>query len=265
MPLLWAIGFVTGHVMFVPLGVGLLSKLFVVDLINRQWFAAMSNNEFTLAFGSGMVLAGTITGMLNTPAVLYKAFKQLRFSTHLESKKSLFKTIMSLETIILIGLIITFLTYFNFSLIAQLYLIIFTFICTYQMAVIAGKIGLAQLGRFATFVMVPAIFLFNINYIQIMLLATFVEICGGVAVDALFGRKMAYLGNVSTGKIKNYQLFGLIISSLTIGVVAWLLINRFGLGSQELYAQKAYLRALLIQSTSLITMCWALVLYLVMH
>ena len=177
MPLLWAIGFVTGHVMFVPLGVRLLSKLFIVDIINRQLFVTMSNSEFTLAFGSGMVLAGTITGMLNTPAVLYKAFKQLRFSARLESKKSLFKTIMSLETTILIGLIITFLTYFNFSLIAQLYLIIFTFICTYQMAVIAGKIGLAQLGRFATFVMVPAIFLFNINYIQIMLLATFVEIC----------------------------------------------------------------------------------------
>lgn len=156
----------------------------------------------------------------------------------------------SIEAVPLAICLLIFLTYCGFSLSAQLYLVIFTFICTYQIALIAGQIGLAQLGRFATFVMVPAMFIFKITNVQTVFIATFVELSGGVAADILFGRKIAHLAHIPAAKIKAYQYLGLIVSALAIGGIFWLLIHRFTLGSPELFAYKAQSRQLLIDVKS---------------
>ena len=53
--------------------------------------------------------------------------------------------------------------------------------------------GIATFPAYATFVMVPGMMLFGYDAIQITLVSTFVEICGGVAVEILFGRKVGQL------------------------------------------------------------------------
>jgi len=75
-----------------------------------------------------------------------------------------------------------------------------------------------------------------------------VEVCGGVAADTLFGRKIAHMQAIKPSLIKKYQYIGLVISSIAVGVVFWLLIDHFTLGSPELFAQKAQNRQLLIDS-----------------
>jgi hypothetical protein len=112
--------------------------------------------------------------------------------------------------------------------------------------VIAGKIGLAQLGRFATFVLVPALFLFNLDVVQIAVISTFVEAVSGVAVDVLCGRKMVQLAEGSQSAARRYQYLGLCVSCIAIGIVFWLLIHRFKLGSPELFAQRSQARQLLV-------------------
>jgi hypothetical protein len=154
------------------------------------------------------------------------------------------------ETVLALLVTVLFLTYFKFSIIAQVYLIVTSAICAYQVAAIAGKIGLAQLGRFATFVMVPALFLFGLDAVQATLVATFVEISAGVTTDALFGKKMGQLGEIKRSEIAWFQLLGLLVSALAVGVVFWFLINHFGLGSEQLFAQRAQARALLISVKS---------------
>jgi len=134
----------------------------------------------------------------------------------------------------------------GFSVPQQIFLFATTIVFVYQMMVIAGKMGIVPLGRFATFVMVPAMFLFNINSLQIVLVATFVEVAGGVAADVLFGRKVAQLSEISSERIKKFQLFGLLISSLCVGGVFWALINYLELGSDALFAYKAQNRQILI-------------------
>lgn len=116
------------------------------------------------------------------------------------------------------------------------------------MMLIAGKIGLAPLGRFATFVMVPGMFLFGYTPLQITVVATYVEIAGGVACDCLFGRKMAQLADIDAKRIQQYQWFGLVVSSLLIGGIFWLLISHFGIGNEPgaLPASRAAYRALLV-------------------
>lgn len=76
-PLLWAIGFVTGHVIAMPLVIGALSKIFIIEPLNYHFFPAVKNIEFVLAFCSGMVLAGAIQGLLSMPAALCKGIKKI--------------------------------------------------------------------------------------------------------------------------------------------------------------------------------------------
>ena len=136
---------------------------------------------------------------------------------------------------------------FKFTLLQQLYLLVFSAVCIYQMLIIAGRIGIIPLGRFATFVMVPGMLLFNFDLIQITLVAAFVEIAGGVAGDVLFGRKLAQLAKIDRDRIAAYQWLGLVICSLAIGFVFWLFIHNLGIGQESgLPATKAASRALLI-------------------
>ena len=153
---------------------------------------------------------------------------------------------MLYEFVFLLILFVPFFTYFQFSFLAQLYMLVCTMICAYQIAAIAGRIGMALLGRYATFVMVPGMLLFGFNAVQLVLISTLVEICGGVATDVLFGRKIAQLAGIDRSRMKRYQYLGLVVSSLTIGVVFWLLVSHFQLGSDQLFAQKAQGRQLLV-------------------
>ena len=63
-----------------------------------------------------------------------------------------------------------------------------------------------------------------------------------------FGRKMARLASIDSKKIQQYQWFGLLVSSLLIGIIFWLFISHFGLGSETgaLPASRAASRALLV-------------------
>ena len=249
-PMLWAIGFVTGHIIAIPLIVGSVTRLLFVQPVNTLFFAGMSSMDFILAFCSGMVVSGAISGFVRLSKQLMQ--KKERAEKNGERGNGMFDAFAHLDrAIILEGVamllfVVSVLSYAGFGPLAQLYLLAFTFVCTYQIIMIAGKIGLAQLGRFATFVLVPALFIFNLNLVQITLISTFVEVCAGVAVDILFGRKVVQLSGIDKKKAKRYQYLGLLVSALSIGVIFWLLIKQFGLGSPELFAQRSQARALLI-------------------
>ncbi|MGB8367465.1 MAG: hypothetical protein WCD44_03845 [Candidatus Babeliales bacterium] len=248
-PLLWAIGFVTGHVIALPLAVGIVMKIILINPLHASFFSYLSNVEFSLAFCSGIVLSGLLNSFMNLPKQLWRIVRKIKNKdmvnrSIIKDCHHTFFYILELSAILLFLTI--FLHYLQFSLLAQVYLILFTSIYTYQIISIAGKIGLALLGRFATFVMVPAMFLFNLDSVHLVFIATFVEICGGVATDILFGRKVAQLSATNHIQLKRFQYLGLGISALVVGFIFWLLINHLTLGSPELFAQRAQARQLLI-------------------
>lgn len=186
----------------------------------------------------------SLNGMFMT---LSHWFKDLQETTFIKKHKG---TVSFGQAALVLCSSMLFFYYFNFTFTQQLYLLICTGICIYQMLIIAGRMGIIPLGRFATFVMVPGMFLFNFDFIQVTLVAAFVEIAGGVAGDALFGRRLAMLAHIKRNRIIGYQWLGLIICSLTIGVIFWLFIHVIGLGQEGLPATKAASRALLISFKS---------------
>jgi uncharacterized oligopeptide transporter (OPT) family protein len=248
-PLFWAIGFVTGHVIAIPLLAGTLSKWFFADIINKIFFQNLSNMEFMLAFCSGLVLFSAVAGFKNfifSFIVSNKAFSRIKFNLLISKLTRNLKLEIKFVYFLLLILTSAFLFYFEFSLIAQCYLILFSLISTYQVVIIAGKIGLAQLGRFATLVMIPAMLIFKLNYVQIVIVATFVELVSGIATDLLFGRKIGYLAGVNISRIKILQIIGVFVSAFTAGFVFFFFSKHLQLGSELLFAQRAQARALLV-------------------
>ena len=249
-PMIWAIGFVTGHVIALPLAVGACATIFILSPLQQSFFSYVSSMEFTLAFCSGIVFFITMMSLIGMPKQIINGIRNgIKNMAHNNSSiMNLLHTRDALFSVVIAVGLILFLSYFKFPWYVQLYLIICSAITTYQIAAIAGRIGLALLGRFATFVMVPAMLMFNINYVHMVFIATFVEMAGGVAADVLFGRKLAQLSDISRTTMRRYQLLGLVVASVSIGIIFWLLINHFGLGSSELFAYRAQSRQLLIQA-----------------
>jgi hypothetical protein len=245
-PMLWAIGFITGHVIAIPLAIGALTQIVLVSPVHAHFFSFLSSVEFTLAFCSGMVLSGAFFGFLGLPAMIGKFLRGKSKAISDIPFASLSNTV-PLLVVALAGTII-FLTYLKFSLLAQLFLLASTLLWTYQTAFVAGKLGLATLGRYATFVMIPAMLLFKLNYVQIVIVATFVELVGGMTVDLLFGRRLARLAHIDSATVRRFQGVGIFIAALCSGVVFWLLISHFGLGSEQLVAYRAQSRQLLINA-----------------
>ncbi|HSC25294.1 MAG TPA: hypothetical protein VLB80_03715, partial [Candidatus Babeliales bacterium] len=218
-PMIWAIGFVTGHVIALPLAVGAGANIVFLYPLQKLCFSYLSSTEFTLAFCSGVVFFITAMSCLTLPKQIVDGARNS--IKRMKTKNALIINFFRIHDVILCLIIIVgfvlFLSYFKFPWYVQLYLAICSVITTYQIAAIAGRIGLALLGRFATFVMVPAMLMFNINYMHMVFIATFIEMSGGVAADVLFGRKLAQLSDISRVKMRQYQLLGLVIASLSIG------------------------------------------------
>lgn len=253
-PMYWAIGFVTGHVIAVPLLIGALSKVFLLDPINLIFFTELPDFEFMLAFGSGLMVAGTLFGTLDAPRTMWETVRRIIKNIFFCETKTMASYFASLNFSNCFGtgsivLAFIFFAYFKMPIWAIIYLLLFTLVCAYQVAHIAGKIGLAQLGRFATFVMLPAVFLFSLDMVSVVFISTFVELASGVAADTLFGLKMGQLAGVPSSTIKRYQFFGIVVGSLVIGVIFWALIHKFGLGTEALFVQRAQTRALLVNVT----------------
>ena len=244
-PMFISIGFIAGHLMTIPLLIGAAARILVVDSIRNIWFVDLSDANFMLPFCSGIVVVGALLSVVETPKKLWKF---LRTTQHGSVTSFSLKKFISITGLLGLLLCIGMFSYFKFSFIGQLYVLLFTALCTYQMVVIAGKIGMTLLGRFATFIMVPGMFLLQFTGLQSTILATFVELCGGIGSELLFGRKTAELAKLSHKEVKRAQIIGIIIGSLAVAIAFWFLITHFQLGSEQLFAQRAQGRALIIQA-----------------
>lgn len=250
-PMLLAIGYVTGHVIALPLFVGVCSRILFIDPCATIFFSDLSFMEVSMAFCSGIVLVGASVDLF---AVLKQSFygMQKRTKNHVVLVLKNLLNLISFSKIAFFLFVLTLFfggfLYFEFPWYVILYLMGATIICSYQMTVIAGRVGLAYLGRFATFVMVPALLLFSVNDVHVVFIAATVELTGGMMVDFLCGKKVGLLCDVDLNKVRKYQLLGLITSSIVIGFVFYNLLTAWPLGSGHLFAYKAQSRQLLINA-----------------
>lgn len=265
-PTLWAIGFSVGISIALPLFVGMIAKYLVVyplaqhaNFLPFSLFEAMTPDTFTIAFCSGLVVCELIFGLptyiKNVVAWLNRYTQKNYDSVPKESastllRHSLFAEIMSHKIQWLVTLVGSYalFSFFEFSALSQVLLILFTILASYSISSIGGKIGLVPFGRFSTFIVIPLLLLFQLTPIQATIAIVFFNICAAASSDLLFDYKIADLTGIKRSDMYLYQWIGLTVTALSIGFFLWLLFTNLTLGSEALFAQRGKAKALLLQS-----------------
>lgn len=252
LPIFLCTGFIAGP-MVISIFFGLIFKYFIivplyniyleiVKYLNLDFVLLVNFNDFLNTFVTGILLFSIICGLYKFIVLTF-----LKLDYDKPYKLNISKNFNLMEFVSILILNCVFFSYFGFSLLSQVYIIIFTFLSIYQLLIIAGKISIAPLGRYATLIMLPGLLIFGFNSVQTTLVSAFAEIASGVACDSMFSRKLAYNASIDQNKIVFFNWIGLLISSLSIGLVFWLLISTFGLGDSScLNVARAQSRAMLI-------------------
>lgn len=245
-PIFFAVGFIAGPSLVIPLVVGVMSRFALIEPLRLWYLPAMPAEELLFSFFTGIVLFGALYSMGTSVLGLLKHNKSLvndsmtYWKQYTDTRVLLIASIFSLTYFLLVGL----------PIIPASLVIGGTIIACQQLAVIAGKMGIAPLGRYATFIMVPALVGFSVSPLLATLISAYVEIAGGVAADVLFGITLSDKARASRRRTVIYQILGIIGSAIFCSVLLLLLVHAFGLGSPELFALKAKNRAWLIMAYS---------------
>ncbi|MCK4499217.1 OPT/YSL family transporter [Candidatus Babeliales bacterium] len=263
-PTMWAIGWVAGIGMALPLFMGMLSKYLVLYPLNHHasWlglslFPTMDKIKFSSAFCSGIVLFEVLFGIsrqliksgswnLKTHRLSLKEQIQSFFKT-LELKKD--NCIETIEPWLALGLTVITLSFLS----VPWYIIIFIpFACaaaTHQICYFGARTGLAPFGRFITlFVMIPIALTISFAPMQMTYLCTFTAVCLAAAVNFIFQCKVGQLSSLEQKDIHLHHWIGLILTACIVGLCFWLLFSNLKLGGVELFAHRGRARALLLQS-----------------
>ena len=268
-PMFWAIGFIIGIKVAFPLLIGMISKYLVLYLLNNHsyflnfnLFLPLSDYDFVIAFCSGLVVSELILGFFKYPLILKqkirsysveRLWEKLRSFNEILKQKTYNRTAFTLffsniEPAFVLICSTGFLYYLGFGFPSLILLLIFIIVATRQISYIGAKIGFVTFGRFATFIMIPMMLLFSLDFVQITFLCVFFNVCAAAASDLLFDYKVGQLCGISFDEIKRYQWIGLLVASMCIGIFLYILFTSLHIGSPELFAQRGQTRALLIQS-----------------
>lgn len=259
-PTLWAIGFASGLSIALPLTFGMLSKYIVLQPLNLHskylsfaLFQPLADEAFISAFCSGMVVFELLNSLskirLKTPFNSLTTYIG-RFTSAIlpTATTSFFERIEPwLAAILSLGL----LTFLGFPILASLFLIAGTLAASYQITYFGVRTGLVPFGRFVTlFAMLPMILLFKLSAVQTTWLCVFIAICMAATSNLAFQYKVGDLNNIDRKTIYKHQWIGLILTTLVVGACFWLLLSYLQIGTAELFCQRGFSRALLVQSPS---------------
>jgi hypothetical protein len=253
-----ALGYVSGHVIGVPLLVGAITKYGLLDVLQRAFWSDSVGDDFTFALCSGIVAWSAGLSMMHLARTLFGVLYNMRTGAALKERLRIqyamgTDRVRQIQPLIIGAGLLTMLSAWYLALRwdLALYVVIASSISAWQIAGIAQRTGLALVGRFATWVMLPGVLLYGINPIYATLFALGVEVCGMLVVDLLFNQMAAMRAGLNMQRVWWWQFLGLIIGLIVCSVSLWWLVSMYGIGqATPLVAQRARSRALLLQVTS---------------
>lgn len=235
-PIILSIGFVAGHLIAVPICIGLLTRLSAVSFLQERYFSVIPQQEFLVTFCVGIILVlvshGLWDALQKENVAKMKSSRKLRLGLHNRN------FLLQLGCALFVN--VCLLSFCGVNLIAQCCAIPLIIIIGLNLARIVGETGMVTPDSFAWFVILPLVYSqIGVTSLSILMLATVATICFGMIVDLLFSYKLAQLADIPYHLILKYQQIGFIVAALCSGLIMWWYIHLFGLGSVELIAGKA--------------------------
>ncbi|MBM3894276.1 hypothetical protein FJ366_01630 [Candidatus Dependentiae bacterium] len=260
-PTIWAVGFIAGKTMAIGLLVGICLKYCLFKPVHYFYFAhqvhAISLEQYFVAVSSGLVLTDLLFG---GGQFVVTAIKKI--NSFLSSEREPAESENFLSFIKKISCTVRVEYFFLASLFAiaglwpygikDPFLILFLFgavlVAVYQMTLMAGQIGLVQFGRFATFVMLPALVFFRVSAFHAVLVSAAVSISGAVAGSMLFQYRLADELKMKRSTMYWIHVAAICLASIFVVAGFFILCSHLQLGSAEFFGFRGYARALLIKS-----------------
>jgi hypothetical protein len=258
-----ALGYVSGHVIGVPLMAGAIVKYGVLDGLQHAFWSHSKGDDFAFALCSGIVAWSALLSMIHLARMTWTWLTTTASSAHAWSKDHLWAGLMQERSWwhAVVGasmLTITASYYLGLRPDLVVYVVGASALSGWYIAGIAQKTGLALVGRFATWVMLPGLLLYGVNPLYATLFSLGVEVCGMLTVDLLFNQMAASRAGLDRRHMRYWQIGGLLIALITCSIAFWWLMGAYGLSvASPLVAQRARSRALLLQVT---TFDWSVVL-----
>ncbi len=252
-PTMWAVGYILGKNIILPLVVGLILNFGFINKIaahpNHFGLPLTTNNPASLAmaFCAGILVFELIYGLFSSIKKLNLdnagQLKLLQFTNTINGSKIL----ATFCAIIFCGLV---LQKFDFSLQATAFIIFGSIVAGIEITKFLIEYGMVPFGRFTTFVMIPALGFFPITPLQTTVLCLFVALTAAATTGFLLQHGVGANADIESNTIKSEFWQGIIISSILMGGIFWLLLSNLQLGSAELFAQRGKMRAMLIATNS---------------
>lgn len=257
-PTMWAVGYTVGMKVAAPLIVGVLCKdLFIAPLAAHpevggvKLFAGSDQMALMAAFCAGMIVYEIGSSLFaGARVVRLKSVLGKLKSDPEKSKLQSLKDVLASPLFPAFLISVAFLVWIGFNLPQAVFIGIGSIATSVEISRFVLGYGLAPFGRFASFVMFPAIAIFALDNFQTTLLCIFVGVACAAAASLTIQRGVALLSQVEDSQVDLHHWLGVAICALAAGIVFWLLCSNLELGTHELFAQRGKTRAIMISIQS---------------
>lgn len=252
-PTMLAVGYTIGSKIIAPLIIGIVCKDLLIKPLAcltqtgvLKFFSTVDDLSLTAAFCGGMILFEVLNSFFGS---INRTNAQKLLNRFFNTEEKLFTKIKNLlKSRLLPALLVSvaMLSMFGFSPIQAIFISVGSIISSIEISRFVLGYGLAPFGRFATFIMFPAIALFTMGGLQTTLLCVFVGIACAAAANLTIQNGISKLKNIDAVELKIHHWLGILISSLSVGIIFWLLCTNLKIGTSELFAQRGRIRAIMI-------------------
>jgi len=233
-PLLISIGFIAGRVIAPPMLLGLVTRVFVLDIVHWYVPSTLSDQSFLITFCSGMILVWFVRLVI----LFWVDKKELsRNQSYLARMDN--KWWFAGWNLATAALVFVLLTAWGTPLLVQLYVFgLLSWLAKYLVEIIA-KIGVIEIDSYVWFILLPVVYFAAPSSLSVLAIAVFSTLCLGLVVDFLFSYKLAQLAKVPYQFVLRYQIIAAVCASLAAGVLFVWYSSSWGIGSFALMAPKA--------------------------
>lgn len=255
-PSVWALGFIVGPTLALPLIIGFVVKYTflptlptLANMVGISFPQSLTQEQIIFAFCSGLMV-GELLLLFRMPLkkwlISLKGYLLKPYFWQKQQKNAFNSQFLTLT--LSVASVCFLMTYAGFSLLCQSSMIILTIAATYFICLFSGRTGLIPFGRFSVFVVLPLFLCFTLSPLQATLVCMIFNICAATASDFIFDYKNKSLCHNKESNHQKLQWVGLVMTALCIGLCLWVLFSTFSIGTECFCAQRSKTKAILLQS-----------------
>lgn len=252
-PTMCAVGFMSGAAIIIPMACGIFVKLFssffLIDfLVNQKIIAPTQELLFLTGIASGIILTDFFLGMLTTAKNFFK--KEQIVDLNFDAKINI--NVQNVGLLFLVSsACFAFFKYLGANYTSSLFLVLTIIFLCFEITKFSANLGMVPFGRFTTFTVIPAIFLTKCSPILITLICVFAGISFASAANLITQYQIAETQEIKKEQMFFKQIFAILICTIITGFLLLLIFKNFQLGSAQLFAQRGFSKALLLNSLNM--------------